>query len=99
MRTEVILMSDTDNGQTASVRDTFADEKSCTEFTTEHGLTNPPDAFCFGFVCPQCGRTNPLKGNPAEFRSQPVRCFGCTWVSVLDERALERFAGGVRDDE
>lgn len=92
-------MSDTDNRQTESVRYMFTDEKNCTEFTTEHGLTNPPEAFCFGFVCPQCGRTNPLKGDPVEFRSQPVRCFGCTWVSVLDERALERFAGEVHDDE
>lgn len=93
-------MSDVSNKHAASVQRVFDEEKCCTEFTTEHGLENPPDsAFCFGFVCPQCGRTNPLKGDPSEFRSQPVRCFSCTWVTVLDKTALKQFVREVSDDE
>lgn len=69
----------------------------CTAFTTQHGLTNPPtDTFCFAYICPQCGRTTPLKGDPGEFQETPLRCPGCTWVAVLDGTALEQFAGGVQ---
>lgn len=75
-------------------------ETHCTEFTTEHGLANPPDdVVCFACVCPSCGKLNPLKGDPLDFRSQSIRCLGCTGVLLLDAAALDQFAVEARDDE
>lgn len=75
-------------------------EKYCTRFTTQHGLTNPPEnTFCFGYVCPHCRDTVPLKGEPHEFRDTPIRCPSCTWVAVLDGPALDQFAEGVKTYE
>lgn len=69
----------------------------CTTFTTQHGLSNPPeDTTCFAYICPNCQDTNPLKGEPCDFRETLLRCPGCTWVAVLDGSALEQFANGVQ---
>jgi hypothetical protein len=74
-------------------------ETHCTEFTTEHGLTNPPDDICFACVCPKCGKSNPLKGDPSDFQSQSIRCLACTGVLVLDAAALDQFSGKMYDNE
>lgn len=69
------------------------DDRYCTEFTTEHGLSSTGDEwFYFAFVCPGCGNVNPLKGNPREFRDTPFRCLRCTRVSFLVGPALDQFA-------
>ncbi|MFC6964983.1 PadR family transcriptional regulator [Halocatena marina] len=76
--------------------------KRCTEFTADHGLTQPPtDRFCFGVVCPHPGcemKTPVLVDSPAVV--PPVNdCLRCQRPVILDRAALEQFATEVRTNE
>jgi hypothetical protein len=74
------------------------DDDRCTEFTTEHGLSQTDDSDVFGAaICPHCGKHNALTGTPADFREQVVRCMTCTRVMVLDATALVAFATEVTE--
>lgn len=78
---------------------THSDKKPYPTLTTEHGLTVTDDSEVFGAaICPDCGQTNPLTGDPATFAGQPLRCMGCTHVMILDETALDQLATEGRDD-
>lgn len=75
------------------------DEGVCTEFTTDHGLDKPDsDVFCFAFICPRCDAKNPLKGDPSNFKNKPFHCEDCSWVSLLEANALNKFADSVEVD-
>lgn len=69
------------------------DEGICTEFTTEHGVSDKahPEKFYFAFICPECGGTNPLMGDPRDFKNLPYRCMDCNWVSLLLDDAIDKF--------
>jgi predicted RNA-binding Zn-ribbon protein involved in translation (DUF1610 family) len=67
-------------------------EGICTTFTTDHGLEDPPeDAFVWAYVCPRCGSTNPLKGDPSGFGGRPFACDDCRWVSLLYGEDVQAF--------
>jgi hypothetical protein len=66
-------------------------EHRCTEFTSDHGLSQSKEGDMFGAaVCPGCHKPNPLTGDPSEFHEQVVRCMGCTHVMVLDGQHSSR---------
>jgi hypothetical protein len=94
-----MIMSKYGNAHPAIDTDRVGDERRCTTFTIEHGLTNPPvDAFTFAFVCPGCDNQNALKGDPHAFRGKLFRCLRCTRVSLVEATALDQFLAEVRDD-
>jgi hypothetical protein len=65
-----------------------AEEHRCTEFTSDHGLSQSEESDVFGAaVCPGCQKRIPLTGDPTDFHEQVVRCMGCTHMMVLDGRA------------
>lgn len=77
------------------------DEAVCTAFTTDHELPDyeiEAGTIYFAFVCPRCGRTNPLEGDPLGFGDRPFQCVRCQWVSLLDADALERFAETLQEE-
>jgi predicted RNA-binding Zn-ribbon protein involved in translation (DUF1610 family) len=78
------------------------DEGICTEFTTDHGLDEEhleEDTFYWGFVCPRCGDTTPLQGDPSGFGDRPYACGNCRWVSLLLGDAVAAFRDEHYDDD
>jgi hypothetical protein len=83
-----------------SAREEFSDEHRCTEFTTDHGLSQSDASDVFGAaICPECGNKNPLTGELSDFHEQVIRCMGCTRVLILDGTALVAFESEVFGDE
>jgi hypothetical protein len=81
-----------------TVREQFADEHRCTEFTI-NGVDTSGDSDVFGAaICPGCEKPNALTGDPGEFRALVLRCMGCTRVMVLDGASLAAFATEVLAD-
>ncbi|WP_096391460.1 hypothetical protein [Halopenitus persicus] len=68
-------------------------EPICTTFTPA------TDAGDFGYICPSCEKTNPLKGDPLEFADVPFDCTGCGHVAFLDGEALTAFAAELAEME
>lgn len=64
------------------------DSDIATRFTSH---TPECDDADFGFVCPQCDETNPLKGDPDDFGNRPFRCVECGYVPLLSADALDAF--------
>lgn len=60
-----------------------ADDSVCTEFTKD------VETGDFGFVCPECGATNPLEGDPEAFKTRPFRCVECDFISLLSGAGIE----------
>lgn len=92
-------MSSHGNAHPAIDTDRFGDERRCTTFTTDHGLTNlSDDEFAFAFVCPGCDTQNTLKGDPQAFRGKLFHCLCCSRISLLDTTVLDHFIAEVRAD-
>ncbi len=77
-------------------------EKYCSEFTLEHGMTDPPaHKFCFGVVCPRprCEQTIPMAVETPSALTRYLRCSYCRWCFMLDLEAFERFVAEVQANE
>lgn len=73
----------------------------CMAYTTDHGLdadSLDPEKFYWAFICPRCGETNPLVGDPDGFAGRPFRCESCLWVPLLDAEAVREFRDEHYDD-
>lgn len=72
------------------------DEAYCTEYTTDHGLSDDEleeiDVVVWAWLCPRCSEKNPMKGDPDEFGNRPFECVNCSWVPLLDRESLMEFA-------
>lgn len=58
-------------------------EAYATEFVASEASDIEDIEFDFAFVCPRCGKGNPLEGDPADFKNRPFACVRCRWVSCL----------------
>ena len=67
------------------------DEAYCTEFVAREASDIEDIDFDFAFVCPRCGKGNPLEGDPAGFRNRPFACQRCHWVSLLTAEFIDDF--------